>query len=95
MSIFLNLDDFVRLLGDLAGVISCDEKATVPLGLPAVSRTTRYVMDINASIETADHTFAIGSKQFITLTVISGVNYDVMVFYPPLYLTFSGFINSI
>ncbi len=38
------LDDLIEIIGPTeAGVISIDEKATVPLGLPAVSRTTHQV----------------------------------------------------
>jgi hypothetical protein len=69
----------VRRLGENAGVISVDEKAKVPLELPALSKSTRMVMDRTQRIITADHTFSIGKKQSLAPTVICGVNYDPKV----------------
>ena len=73
------IEEYVRKLGDLVGVISIDEKAKCPLGLPALSRTTRQIMNVREPVVTADHTFSKGAKQSIVPTVLCGVNYNPLV----------------
>lgn len=66
-------------LGHKASIISIDEKALVPLGLPAISKTTRLVMNVTEPIITSDHTFSLGKHQSIVPTVLCGVNMDPKV----------------
>ncbi len=66
-------------LGHKASIISIDEKATIPLGLPAISKTTRLVMNVAEPIVTSDHIFSHGKQQSIVPTVLCGVNMDPKV----------------
>lgn len=72
-------EDFVRMLPDKCAVLSLDEKAKIPLGLPALSKTTKQVMNLHEPIQLSDHTFSKGAKQSIEPTVCCSVNYDPRV----------------
>ena len=73
------VEDWVRKLGAKAGVLSADEKANIQMGLTALSKTTKMIMNIKDPIVTGDHTFPIAKKQSLTPSVIVGVNYPVVV----------------
>ena len=73
------VEDCVRMLPELASVLSADEKAKCSLGLPAVSKTTKQVMNIHNRTVVSDYTFSIGAGQSLQPTVISAVNYDTKV----------------
>ena len=72
----------MRKLKDKGGMISIDEKACVPMGLPALSKTTRQVMDVRDPVLLADHTFSLGKKQSLVPSVICGVDFTTEVFIP-------------
>lgn len=69
-----HLKDLARLMGpEIVCVISQDDKAKVPLGLPAAKKQSPILMRMDYRIQLPDHDFVVASKHKLIPSVYAGL----------------------
>ncbi|RIB02241.1 hypothetical protein C2G38_2228373 [Gigaspora rosea] len=69
-----NAKQFAGAFADFSVVLSQDDKAKVPVGIPAVGKHFRTMQTIHESVSVADHDFPIGSSQKLIPSVYLAIN---------------------
>ena len=57
--------------------VSQDDKAKVPLGIPAVNKQSTIAMNMEYNVKLPDHDFVVAAARKLTPSVIAGLNIEV------------------